>query len=141
MVKTFLAKYHQNILDYSFALFAFLISLSKALPNILIIPVGSINFCKVIVVKTLKLPLFWLMNLILLILILFLAFTQQFFIEELNFQKEYIASIAVFLNINEVSKIKTIELSFVADILGMLLFLSMLIYPFIKSTKSVKNEK
>ena len=141
MVKTFLAKYHQNILDYSFALFAFLIPLSKALPNMLIIPIGLINFIRVIVVKRLKLSIFWLMNLILLFLILILAFTQQFFIEELNFQKEYIANIAVFLNISEVSKIKTIDLSFVTDILGMLLFLSMLIYPFIKSTKSVKNEK
>ncbi|MBS3737488.1 MAG: O-antigen ligase family protein [Psychroflexus sp.] len=115
---SFLDTYNQKILDYSFALFAFLLPLSSALPNILIIPIGLIFLFKIIVLKRIKFSLFWLINLILLIFTLTLAITQHHFIDELSFQKEYLAGLAIFLMIGEVSRTKKIELSFVVGVLS-----------------------
>lgn len=121
-MKSFIDTYHQKILDYSFALFTFLLPLSLAFPNILIIPIGLMFLYKIIVFKRVKFSLLWIINLLLLIFILTLAFTQHHFIDELSFQKEYLAGIAIFLMIGEVSRLKTIEISFVAGVLSAIIF-------------------
>ena len=121
-MKFFLDTYHQKILDYSFALFVFLLPLSLALPNILIIPIGLVFLYKTIVFRRIKFSLFWLINIILLIFILTLALTQYHFVDELIFLKEYLAGLFILLMIGEVSRIKTIELSFVVGVLSAILY-------------------
>ena len=91
----------------------FLVPLSSAFPNLLLIPAGLLFIYKLILKKKVRFSLFWLLNFLLIAFILFLAFLEGNLIEEIKFFKEFLSGLFILLIISEVSNYKFIEKSFV----------------------------
>jgi len=124
---SFLQKYYQHALDYTMALLVFFVPLTKALPNIFLIPAGLLFIYKIYYQKKIEISMFWALNLCLVLCLLFLATTQGDFITELAFQEKLIAGLLVFLIMTSVSNKKMIEQFFLSGILIIILINSVLI--------------
>jgi len=112
MLTNWIYKNHQVGLDTALTLLVFFIPISKAIPNILLIPVGIFYCIGLYYTKQFKPPKFWYLFLLLILSLLINSFIVDDFINELGIAIKMILGTLIFLIVKQTNQREWVEKAF-----------------------------